>query len=217
MNRHRTDRSDAGDRHQPLHLRTQAGPGTDLPVKLGDLFGQGRNLRQQQIGHRHNLCGKRLPRHAQLQGKLLQPPDTLWRHHTELGQLAPERVDRLRALPDQERAGAEQSGIGLCLLRFHRNEPHGRALHRLDDCSRIIGIILLTLQKGLDTDRRDQLARMAKANDLTTPMMRTAAGLHNDPAWRNLGHKRQEPSARQLPLENRLSPGGGSMKLEAAL
>ena len=60
MQRHRTDRADAGDRHQPLHVRARPGPGTDLLLKAGDLLTESGNLLEQQFGHRHDLFGKRM-------------------------------------------------------------------------------------------------------------------------------------------------------------
>ena len=50
MQRHRADRADAGDRHQPLHVLAHPDPGTDLLLKAGDLLAESGNLLEQQFG-----------------------------------------------------------------------------------------------------------------------------------------------------------------------
>ena len=90
MQRHRTDRADAGDRHQPLHLLARPGPGTDLLLKAGDLLTESGNLLEQQFGHRHDLFGKRPFRFCQLKPHHREARHTLGRDHAELCQLAPQ-------------------------------------------------------------------------------------------------------------------------------
>ena len=110
--------------------------------------------------------------------------DTLRRDHAELRELTPSRVDRLRALAHQEITGTKQHRTRLRFLHLDRHEPHCRTLRRLDDRFRIVRVILLALQERFDIDRRNQLAHMTKSDDLPTPVMRTAAGLHHNLAWR---------------------------------
>ena len=66
---------------------------------------------------------------------------------------------------------AKQHGIRLRFFRLHRHKPHGRALRRLDNRGRVIAVILLALEKRFDIDRWDQLARVAKSDDLPTPVI----------------------------------------------
>ena len=89
MQRHRTDRADAGDRHQPLHVRARPGPGTDLLLKAGDLLTESGNLLEQQFGHRHDLFGKRPFHFCQLKPHRRDARHTLGRDHAEFRKLAP--------------------------------------------------------------------------------------------------------------------------------
>ncbi len=59
----------------------------------------------------------------------------------------------------------------------------------LDDRSHVVTVILLLLQKWLDIDRRDQLAPVAKGDDLSAPMVRAAAVFHHNQARRHFGEE----------------------------
>ena len=51
------------------------------------------------------------------------------------GRMAAKRVGQLRALPDQQFAGAEQHGARLLIGGFDSDRPHRRPLRRLDACA----------------------------------------------------------------------------------
>ncbi len=92
-------------------------------------------------------------------------------------------------------ARARQHGIGLGFLGLHGNEAHGRALCGQGGGGGIIHVILLPLDEGFDIDRRDELAVMAHGDDLATPVMGAAAGLHDDQAWWDLREEAEELAA----------------------
>ena len=69
-------------------------------------------------------------------------------------QMAAKRVGQLRALPDQQFAGAEQHGARLLIGGFDSDRPHRRPLRRLDDRFGVGGVVLLTLDERLQLDRR---------------------------------------------------------------
>ena len=52
--------------------------------------------------------------------------NALRRNNTEFGQMPPQRINQLRALPDQHIARAVRHGLGLLRLGFHCNKPHCR-------------------------------------------------------------------------------------------
>ena len=195
MNRHRAGRPDARDRHQPLHLRAFPGPDTDLLLEVGNPPGERGNLRERQRGHRRHLLGKRTPNRFQFRAQLLETARTQRRDNAEPGEMASQRIDRLRALPHKQRKGAEQHRITLRHLRIHRHEPHGRALGRLDDRGCVVAVILLPLDERFHVHRRDQLARVTLVDDRTTPVVGATAGLHHHQARRHFGQERQKPAA----------------------
>lgn len=84
------------------------------------------------------------------------------RHHLpELSQMATQRVDELRALPDQELTHAEHHRGSLDLFALHQHKPHRWALGRFTDRLCVGGIILLALHERLHIGRRDQPHVMA--------------------------------------------------------
>ncbi len=107
------------------------------------------------------------------------------------------------------------TSMGRLTLNCH--EPHGGALCRLDDRGRVVTVILLPFQEWLDIDRRDQLARVAKSENLSTPVMRAAAGLHHNQARRRFGEEYKELFSRKLFAEHRLAFRRCPMELETPL
>jgi hypothetical protein len=71
------------------------------------------------------------------------------RQHTELGHVAPDRVDELDPLARQELVRAMDHPGGLLLSRLDRGHPNGRPGHRLADRGRIRRIVLLPDDVGL--------------------------------------------------------------------
>lgn len=96
----------------------------------------------------------------------------------ELGQMATQGVDGLRALPDQKLSDQKDHRCSLGLFALHGHEAHGRALCCFADRLCIGGIILLALDEGLDVGGRDEPHLVAQLADLTAPEMRAATGFH---------------------------------------
>ena len=90
--------------------------------------------------------------------------------------MSPQRVDRLRALPNQQIARAEQHAPRLLLLRLHGHEAHRRPRGRRADRLRVGRVVLLPFHEWLHVDRRDQLHLMTELPDLAAPVVRTRAG-----------------------------------------
>jgi hypothetical protein len=59
----------------------------------------------------------------------------------------------------------------------HTDKPHRRPRHRLADCRRIRGVVLLPANIGLYISRRHHARIMAKLDQFARPMMRRPAGL----------------------------------------
>jgi hypothetical protein len=112
------------------------------------------------------------------------------RHHPELGQMAAQGVDQLRALAHQKIAAPEQHRARLALCRLHRDKAHGRTRGRLHNRFRVGCIVLLALHERLHIDRRDQPHLMPECRYLPAPEMRRAASLHRNDAARLI---RQDP------------------------
>ena len=106
---------------------------------------------------------------------------------------------------------------GLRFFRLHRHKPHGRALRRLDNRGRVIAVILLALEKRFDIDRWDQLARVAKSDDLPTPVMRTAARPPSQSGTEALRREMQGTSPAKAFAEDRLAFCRRPMELETPL
>ena len=116
-----------------------------------------------------------------------------------LGEMPPEGVDQLGALPDQKVAGPEEESRGLLLLALDGDKAHRRTLRRLADRLSIDGIVLVSLHERLDVGRRDQPHLMAQRHQFAGPVMRTAAGLQSHQAGR-LGCKEAEKLCPAQPL-----------------
>ena len=75
------------------------------------------------------------------------------RDHPELGQVAPERVDRLGALANQQVPRAEHDGCGLLVRALEGDEPHGGALGGVADASASAMSFFCRLSGGVAADR----------------------------------------------------------------
>ena len=138
-------------------------------------------------------------------------------NHPELRKMAPECIDRLRALADRKIANPELHHACLLFLALHRHKVHGRTLRRLADRFRIRHVVLLPLHIRLHIDRRDQANLMTQLADLTAPVMRAPARFHRHRATRLRRQERQNLPTRQLPAERHRSIRSRAVKLIAVL
>ena len=97
--------------------------------------------------------------------------------------MAAQGVDRLRALPDQQLAHAEDHCRALGLFALDRNKAHSRLADRLS----IGGIILLPLDERLHIGRRDQPHVMAQLANFAA--VSAATGFHCHDAGGQLAEK----------------------------
>src|SRR3954470_11967087 len=95
---------------------------------------------------------------------------------TVLRQMTAERVDQLRALPDQKIPRPEQHGARLLSLGLNRDKAHRRSTCRLSNRFGVGGIVLLALDEGFDIGRWDQSNLMPEVPDGSPPVVRTPAG-----------------------------------------
>src|SRR5712671_74964 len=130
--------------------------------------------------------------------QLLDPvaPDRC--NDSELGKMGPDRIDHRGLLTDEQVARAVQHQAALLLRSLGRHEPHGRAPHRLTDCLRVGGIVLMALDVGLHILRWHQTDLMAQLGQLACPMVRRGTGLHADQAWRQSLEERRNLAAAKL-------------------
>lgn len=70
-----------------------------------------------------------------------------------------------------------QLAVALLLRRPYRHKAHGRASYRLADHFGVGGVVLVTLNVGLPILGWDQPDLVPQLDQLTTPMVGTAAGL----------------------------------------
>lgn len=76
---------------------------------------------------------------------------------------------------------------------------------------------LVALDAGLHKPRRDQPDLMPELRQLTRPVVRPGAGLHPDPARRQVGEKFQHLAALERLAQNRLALLLGAVHLEYVL
>jgi hypothetical protein len=131
--------------------------------------------------------------------------------------MAAQRVDVHGLLLDQELADPMQLADALLLDRLHRHEAHGRPRHRLADRLRVGGVVLVALDVGLHVLGRDQTDPVAQLDELASPMVGAAAGLHADQARRQAGEELQHLAARQLLAQHRPALRVGAVHLEPGL
>src|SRR4051812_5065405 len=95
-----------------------------------------------------------------------------------------ERVDQLRALPDQKIPRPEQHGARLLFLALNRDKAHRRSTCSLSDRFRVSRIVLLALDERFDVGRWDQSNLMPEVTDGPPPVVRASTGFQGDDAAR---------------------------------
>ena len=114
VHRHRPDLSHPRNRHQSPQLLVRPHDRPHLLVDLVELRVQLIDPVKQQAGRGHNQLGERFGALGERLPQLLDIGHATRRDQTELRQVTPQRVDRLRALSNQEppRAGTPSSAPG---------------------------------------------------------------------------------------------------------
>src|SRR3954464_127162 len=128
-----------------------------------------------------------------------------------------ERIDQLRALPDQKIPRPEQHGVRLLSLALNRDKAHRRSTGRLSDRFRVSRIILLALDERFDVDGWDQSNLMPEVPDGSPPVVRAPTGFHGDDAARLLGKEAENFLSGKLFAEPNAAVGTGAMRLEGPL
>src|SRR3954452_17902644 len=131
--------------------------------------------------------------------------------------MTPERVNQLRALPDQKIPRPEQHGARLLPLGLNRDKAHRRPTCSLSDRFRISCIVLLTLDERFDVGGWDQSNLMPEIPDGSPPVMRTPTSFQGDDAARLLGKESEHFSLGELFAEPNAAVGKGAMRLERPL
>src|SRR5919199_3008214 len=128
-----------------------------------------------------------------------------------------ERVDQLRALPDQKIPRPEQHGARLLSLGLNRDKAHRRSTRSLSDRFRVSCIVLLALDERFDIGGRDQANLMPEVPDGSPPVVRTPAGFQGDDAARLLGKEGENFFSGKLFAEPNAAVGKSAMRLEGPL
>src|SRR3954447_3994068 len=131
--------------------------------------------------------------------------------------MTPERVNQLRALPDQKIPRPEQHGARLLSLALNRDKAHRRSTGSLSDRCRIGSIVLLALDERFDVDGWDQSNLMPKVPDGPPLVVRTPTGFQGDDAARLLGKEAENFLSGELFAEPNAAVGKGAMRLEGPL
>ena len=125
-----------------------------------------------------------------------------------------ERVNQLRALPDQKIPRPEQHGARLLSLGLNRDKAHRRSTGSLSDRFRVSRIVLLTLDERFDVSRWDQSNLMPELTDGPPPVVRAPTGFQGDNAARLLGKEAEDFFSGELPAEPNAAVSKGAMRLE---
>src|SRR5712664_84478 len=110
-----------------------------------------------------------------------------------------------------------QHQLALLLSRLNPHETHGRAPHRLTDCLRVGGIVLIALDVGLHILRWHQTDLVAQLRQLARPMVRRGTGLHADQAGRQSFEERYNLAAAKLLSDDDLLGRVNAVNLEHVL
>jgi hypothetical protein len=94
-------------------------------------------------------------------------------------------------LADQKVSGSMQEQDGLLLRCLDRHKAHARPRHRLANCLRISGIILLGLDVRFDELRWHQAYVMTECLDLTGPEVTCVTCFDPNESRRELSEKPQ--------------------------
>ena len=119
--------------------------------------------------------------------------------------MAPQCVDELGALPNQQVSRSEDHTGGLLFFRLYRNEAHAQSPRRLANRFCIDRIVLVPLHKRFDVGGRDKSHLMAELCQLARPVMRPAACFHsNEASWLS-SEEVEQLSAGQFATEQSLT------------
>jgi hypothetical protein len=135
----------------------------------------------------------------------------------ELGQVAPQSVDRGGALLQQLLAHPVQHQHRLLVLILGRDKPHAGALHRLAAGLGIGRVVLVGLDVGPHVLRRHQPHLVPEPGQLTGLIVGCTAGLQPDQASRQGCEELEHLAARQLALEQHVSLHIGAVQLKQVL
>ncbi len=110
-----------------------------------------------------------------------------------------------------------QHQLALLLGRLNPHETHGRAPHRLTDCLRVGGIVLIALDVSLHILRWHQTDLVAQLRQLARPMVRRGTGLHADQARGQSFEERHNLAAAELFPDDDLLGRVNAVNLEHVL
>src|SRR4051812_32032001 len=186
-------------------------------LKFGDGFRQPFDLIQKDTRQFHDEKRKRCRLILDRLFKNFHIRRPLRGHDAVLRQMTAERVNQLRALPDQNIPRPEQHGARLLSLGLHRDKAHRWSTRSLSDRCRIGSIVLLALDERFDVDGWDQSNLMPEVPDGPPPVVRAATGFHGDNAARLLGKEAENFFSGKLLAEPHAAVGKGAMRLEGPL
>ena len=149
--------------------------------------------------------------------QILEAFATLSSSNAELSHMRAQGVDQLRALTHQQVAYPVLHQPPLLLYGLDRDEPHGRAPHRLADRLGIGGIVLVALDVSLHIFGRHQPDFVAELPQLPCPMVRCGTRFHAHQARRQGLKERDYLAAPQLLPDNHLLVGVDAVNLEDVL
>lgn len=124
--------------------------------------------------------------------------DPLGRDDTELGEKAPQAVDRPGVLGDTVSAQAMNQQDGLLIDAFNGDEAHSRSPCRFADGDGVVEIILpgaALVAIGGDEAGIDDPGLMAELGELPRPVVGAGAGLHGDDDGRCVGEELEQAGA----------------------
>src|SRR3954452_3661525 len=183
-------------------------------LKFGDVFRQSFDLIKKDTRQFHDEKRKRcrLILDHLFENFYIRRP--LRGHDAVLRQMTAQRVNQLRALPDQKLPRPEQHGARLLSLGLHRDKAHRWSTRSLSDRFRIGSIVLLALDERFDVDGWDQSNLMPEIPDGSPPVVRAPTGFQGDDAARLFGKEAENFLSGKLFAEPNAAVGKGAMRLE---
>lgn len=191
-------RSNTRNGHQAPSNVVLLGPAGDLGIELADLCLQMGEDFGQHLQRRNGIGWPSAVRVVDDGDQSCSVGGALRYDLGELPKVAPERIDRLRPLADQQLADPEHHRGPLGLFTLHWNEAHRRAIGRFADRFSIGSVVLLALHERLDVCGRDEANLVAQLADLAAPEVCAAAGFHRHQARRQLAEERPHLIPSQL-------------------
>ncbi len=146
-----------------------------------------------------------------------EPGRSLRRDDAHLGQEPAQAIAELGALANQKIARPMQSPRALLLDALNRHEAHVRPQRRFADCLGVACVGLVALHERLHIGGGHETRLVPERADDARPMMRRAAGLHDDQAARQRGEVFFHPLAPQPRRDHLLSRGVDPVNLEDVL